>query len=70
MTHSDSRVAVCTSDDSEETREAAARFGADLFLSKHRFDWEEVTAFVKKASEQWQGLGNPSAAGEPSVPRG
>ena len=42
-------VAVCTSHDLPEYRQAALQRGASLFLAKQCLDWDEVVSFAEEA---------------------
>ena len=43
----DARIAILTSYDMPEYREAAFRYGADRFFVKSSLQWDEVVTFVK-----------------------
>jgi len=44
-------IAILTGYDFPEYRQAAVQYGADGFLVKESFKWEEVEAFVKSVEQ-------------------
>jgi DNA-binding NarL/FixJ family response regulator len=44
------RIAILTDYDLPEYRQAAVQYGADRFLVKNAFNWDEVEALVKSIS--------------------
>ena len=43
-------IAICTSHDLPEYREAAKRIGVSSFLVKQQLDWNELDAFINRPS--------------------
>jgi DNA-binding NarL/FixJ family response regulator len=48
--HSGIKIAVLTSFDLPEYREAAVQYGADCFMTKDSMDWGKIEAIVKSIS--------------------
>ncbi len=45
--YKDVTVAMLTSYDSAEYREAAARCGADCYIAKHSMKWDQISSMIK-----------------------
>jgi DNA-binding NarL/FixJ family response regulator len=56
--HPNLAIAVLTNYDLPEYREAVVQCGAECFLNKDSFDWQEIESLVKSVSSTKLGPGN------------